>query len=201
MKFRDIPHFRPPNYRANVSWSYLEEMLASYDEIDPKADLNPDFQRGHVWTPKQKTAYIEFILLGGVSGRDIYWNCPGWMGNFDGPFVLVDGKQRLNAVLEFKAGKVPIFGGHFFDEFEDKLSHEVGFVFHVNDLKSRADLLRWYLALNTGGTIHTPEEIAKVQKLLEIEACKTINKIVKLDKRTKNQTRGYLNAIMGEKGK
>jgi len=165
-KFKDIPSFRKPNYRANVSWSYLKSHLERFKE-DHNVDLQPDFQRGHVWTDQQKIDYIEFCLMGGGSGKDIYFNCKGWMGSFDGPMVLVDGQQRINAVLDFLNNKVKAFG-YFYDEYTDKLnSIDQDFIFYVNNLSDYKDVLRWYLALNTGGTIHTKEEIDKVKKMLK----------------------------------
>lgn len=172
MKFKNIPRTKRASYSTHVSWGYIEETLDHYSKRDlAHLDLDPDFQRGHVWTIEQKTAYLEFGLMGGTSGKDIYFNCPGWMGDFRGPFVLVDGKQRIDAVREFLKNRVPIFG-HFFSEFEDKMppfSGEGCFTFHVNNLETRAEVLQWYLALNTGGTIHTKEEIEKVKLLLEAE--------------------------------
>lgn len=39
-------------------------------------ELNPDFQRGHVWTDSQRTAYAEAFIRK-ATGR-ILFNCPGW---------------------------------------------------------------------------------------------------------------------------
>ena len=41
------------------------------------------------------------MLRGGASGMNIYTNCPGWMSGSHGDFVLVDGKQRVDAVCKF----------------------------------------------------------------------------------------------------
>jgi len=73
--------------------------------------LNPDFQRGHVWIENQQIKYIEYILRGGKTARVIY----------------------------------------------------------LNNLKTRKEVLQWYLEFNSYGTIHTEEEINKVKKLLEME--------------------------------
>ena len=45
------------------------------------------------------------------------------------------------------------------------------FSFHMvfGNLKGRAEVLQWYLLFNSGGTDHTPEELARVQGLLDSE--------------------------------
>jgi len=40
---------------------------------------------------------------------------------------------------------------------------------NINDLPTRKDVLQWYLQMNTGGTVHTEEEINRVKMLLEKE--------------------------------
>lgn len=170
MKFTDIPQFiGNPNYRINVEWKYLEETLKNWMERTgglAVLDLDPDFQRGHVWTIDQQIAYVEYILSGGASGREIYFNCNGWQGKYKGPFVIVDGKQRLNAVRQFLANQIPIFNGHLFKDIEGRLPNSAYLYFNVNDLKSRKEVLTWYIQMNTGGTPHTEQEINKVKEML-----------------------------------
>ena len=168
MKFSDIPAFSPPNYQIHADWKHLRDTLTMLGEGLGGVDMDPPFQRGYVWTPEQKTAYVEFCLMGGISGNTVYFNCPGWQRDFRGPMQIVDGKQRLSAVMDFMDGGVPIFGGHYIGDFEDKMDPmKYRFIVCVNDLADPAEVVRWYLALNTGGAIHTPEEIARVRKLLE----------------------------------
>jgi len=159
LRFSNLPRFPRCPYSVFVSWESLERTIKEYQKWS--LDLDPDFQRGYVWTPQQQTDYIEFILLGGSSGKDIYFNCPNWANSGTKDFVIVDGKQRLRAVMDFMADRVPIFGGHLRSEFEDYTDMLVArFEFHINDLTSRADVLRWYLALNTGGAVHTPTRLS-----------------------------------------
>lgn len=132
-------------------------------------DLNPDFQRGHVWTREQQSAYVEYILRGGMSGRELYFNCVGWQGNYKGPFVIVDGKQRLEAVRKFLRNEIPICGGYYYKDIEGKLPTTAQFIICVNSLPTRDKVLKWYLEMNSGGTPHTPEELARVKTLLEKE--------------------------------
>src|SRR3546814_3429683 len=80
--------------------------------------LDPDFQRGHVWTPPNQTRYLEHLLRGGTSSRTLIWNCPGYdqsistSADADAPkeMVIVYGKQRLTAILGFLHGNVAVFG-------------------------------------------------------------------------------------------
>ncbi len=171
MKFSEIPKFtRKARYSVDHSWQWLDRKLTEFcSEAESPLDLNPDFQRGHVWTVDQQVAYVEFILRGGNSGRDVYFNHPGWMTNFKGEFVIVDGLQRLTAARKFMNNEIPAFGC-LYKDFEGAFPwSSVGFTFHINDLKTRAEVLQWYLDFNSGGTPHTKEEISRVKNLLEVE--------------------------------
>lgn len=132
-------------------------------------DLEPDFQRAHVWTPEQQVSYVEYILHGGESGKELYFNCAGWMRDWRGPYVIVDGKQRLEAVRRFMRNEIPAFGRRL-EEYRDKPDMITArFSWNVAALETRREVLQWYIAFNRGGTVHTAEEIAKVQRLLDIE--------------------------------
>ena len=171
-KFKDIKQVTVnAHYSTNVTWDYLEDSLSHWIEKAKlaKLNMNPDFQRGHVWTRDQQIAYVEFKLRGGSGSNVILFNCVGWMNSFKGPFVLVDGKQRLEAVRAFLRDEIPAFG-HFYSEYEDKfMLRGVDFIFKVNDLKTRAEVLNWYIELNGGGTPHTINEIEYVRTLLELD--------------------------------
>lgn len=169
MKFADIiPYTRCAGYKVNVDLRYLPDHYLHYVQ-DYGLDVNPDFQRGNVWTVTQKARFVEHALRGGQSGRDIYLNCPEWNDLVETrSCVLVDGKQRLDAVLGFLDNEFPVFSGAYFRDFTDRLSL-TGFTFnwHVNDLQTREEVLQWYLDLNSGGTVHTDDELTRVRGLLE----------------------------------
>jgi len=172
-KFADIKKF---NYGesnpVDVSLGYLTTWL-SVETVD----IDPDFQREHVWTDEQRSRYMEFLIRGGKSSRVLYWNHPCYMGSnktFALPktLVLVDGKQRLTACLKFLNNEIPVFG-HLLKDYEDPrmvLSPGgVGLQMHINNLKTRAEMLEWYIDLNAGGTIHETSEIERVRQLLAAE--------------------------------
>lgn len=175
-KFSDIkPFTRDANYRVDVPWNHIEQWLKNQDDGEiTKLETDPDFQRAHVWDEEKQVNYVEYRLRNGMSAREIYWNCP----NYQNPsrnkdtviMVLVDGKQRLEAVRKFMRGELKVFG-HYFHEFEDKPDYlSASFRMCVNDLETRAEVLQWYLDLNDGGVAHTKDELDKVRELLKAEA-------------------------------
>jgi uncharacterized protein with ParB-like and HNH nuclease domain len=170
MKFSDILRYtKRPGYHVNVDLDYIEDWIEdNISELD--LQMNPDFQRGHVWTKEQQIAYIEYLLRGGQSGRDFYFNRVGGMHDLRDPkshFVCVDGLQRITAIFAFIHNEIPVFG-YYLKEFEDRLRMaNVMFSMNVNDLSNKKDVLIWYLEMNSGGTPHKPEELEKVKKMLE----------------------------------
>lgn len=172
-RFQDIPTFtKSSGYMVHVGLEYLPAHYTRY-VAEYGLDVAPDFQRGYVWKPEQKIRFMEYMLRGGTSGLDIYINCPTWGQGRMGPefpeawCVLVDGKQRLDAALGFLNNEFPVFGGNYFRDFTDSPRMvQSNFRWHVNDLKTRAECLQWYLDLNCGGTVHTESELDHVRVLL-----------------------------------
>lgn len=171
-----------PDAAYTVDWqlSMLEQTLtdieASMVDTGGVFELNPDFQRGHVWTDAQRTAYVEALIRKTITGR-ILFNCPGWTRSHgiagdikENTFQCIDGLQRLTAVRKFMAGEITVFGGMLasdlkgspFDPYRLNYRLQVG----IYEFTSRADLLQFYLDLNNGGTVHAPQEIERVRGLL-----------------------------------
>ena len=40
-------------------------------------------------------------------------------------------------------------------------------IIHVNNLKTKKEVLQWYIDMNAGGTPHTTKEIERVKKLID----------------------------------
>lgn len=167
MKYSDIPQFPTSHYRIDVPLSSVKAQLDRYVE-GYGLDLDPDFQRGHVWTPEQQTSYMEYMLRGGEGGREILFNHPGWMGSYKGDFVIIDGKQRLTAALGFLNDTVPVYGRRC-SEIEGRIPWSASFSFRVFKMQTREEILQYYLDLNAGGTPHAAEEIERVRALLHAE--------------------------------
>lgn len=157
-------------YEIHVDWEGLQSYIDRYSN-NFNLDFSPDFQRGYVWDVFQKMSYVEYILKGGMFSKTIYFNHPNWMGSYEGQMVVVDGKQRLKAVMDFLDNKIPAFG-YYYTEFTDRLKSHHNFKFCIASLSSKEDILEWYLNINTMGTPHTTEEIKKVENLLHQERMK-----------------------------
>lgn len=157
------------HYEICVSLDSVIQTLNKY-ENDFALDLNPDFQRDYVWTESQQIAYVEFLLKGGLTSRTIYFNMKGWMTDFSGQMVILDGKQRLNSIVKFLKNELKVFG-YYLDDFEDKdrILRHYELRFNINDMSNRKDILQWYIDYNTGGTVHSEEEINRVKLLLKNE--------------------------------
>lgn len=138
----------------------------------------PDYQRGRVWTEGQQVAFVEGMLRGTVS-RDLQRlqiNIPHWEedepgGDLPRRIELVDGLQRLTAIERALAGELQLFG-HAPDVFAgtryDLRRVNTWMVkIQVHTFAWREDLLRYYLAINAGGTPHSATEIERVRGLLE----------------------------------
>lgn len=174
MKWHEIPTLiTQGSYEVNVSIDYFEKFFSSLEKEDG-LQLNPDFQRGHVWGQSQQEKYVEYLFMGGKSGMVVYLNSPSWQRakttKYD-DFVCVDGLQRITAIKIFLNNKIKAFG-QFRDEFGDKIRRSVAvdnFKVNVNSLQTKEDVLNWYIQLNSGGTDHTKEEINRVKLLLDKE--------------------------------
>lgn len=166
----DIPQFPRSAYELDIEWRAVERTIQHWEETYG-LNLEPDFQRAHVWTPMQQTAYIEYQLQGGEVGRNLVFNHTDWeqLRPERSTFEIIDGKQRLAAVRAFLRGEVPAFKRRF-PEWSGHLRLVNGvFKFRVVSLPTRAEVLRMYLNINAGGTPHAPEEIARVRELLAAE--------------------------------
>lgn len=162
-------------WATDATLNRVESMLDTFRE-DYGLDLEPDFQRGHVWNDAQRQRFIEGIFRGTVpqSLQTITLNGAEWEiptpCELPRAIQIVDGLQRLTAVRKFMAGEIKPF-----DLTIEQLS-EAGFSparvgyrlrFQVFAFRTRRELLQYYLDINAGGVVHSQSEIERVKALLE----------------------------------
>lgn len=134
-------------------------------------DMNPPYQRPLVWSTEHKIAFIEYL----VSGHPIGHFAVATIETDDTYMIeLVDGKQRMNAILSFINNE---FGIHINDEliyYQDmNISEQRKFrnmplpvceLHNANDLKVR---VRFFHAVNFGGVPQSEEHRIMVEQMLE----------------------------------
>jgi uncharacterized protein with ParB-like and HNH nuclease domain len=176
MNINDIPKLINLGSGVSLSLDGIEPNLERWEK-SYGLDMNPDFQRGHVWDMETKSKFIEYMLKGGMT-QPIRFNSPSFGGarhlpSSDLPetMVIVDGKQRLTAIREFMENKIAVFGGNFLKDFDNPrvLLLRTDIYYSVNKLQTRKELLQWYLEMNEGQIAHTKEELERVRGLLKAE--------------------------------
>lgn len=168
----------PTTYTVDVEFDAIEYTLQRYDERYG-FHINPDFQRGHVWTKEQQISYVENFIRGvvGETGRVITLSCNQFRNirakdsDIDGMYV-VDGLQRLTAIRRFMNNEFKVFhhidGGvykEFFLGTGFRIGGLKGLCFNVFSFQYKKEILDYYIAMNDGGTVHTQEEIERVKKM------------------------------------
>ena len=100
---REIIEYPYCGYVIDISLEYFEESIQYYAN-ERGLQMEPDFQRTHVWNNVQRSKFIEHVLRGGGKEKPIITN------QNDEEFVLVDGLQRITAIRIFLANKFRAFG-------------------------------------------------------------------------------------------
>ncbi len=116
----------------------------------------PPFQRPPVWTVAQKVRFIESIWMGLPIGSYVV-NVGGYGSRFDD--WLLDGQQRVTAILNYMADAFPVYGYVYSALPEvDHRGFEFGRVFTRLETKieDEAELREVYDRLAYGGTPHAP---------------------------------------------
>lgn len=171
-----INPLRTACWSADYRWDRIEDSLQKLGKDWGGFEINPDYQRGHVWTPAQQTHFVENCLRGvvGISGMLIQFNCPHWSEDPDytdlpNGLQCVDGLQRFTAISEFVKGNVKPFGLTADELVGTPFSaRKLYMKVEVHNFATRAELLQHYLSINAGGSPHSAEEIDRVRALLAI---------------------------------
>ena len=158
--------FKPLDQWSTATWglSYLHGLVQ-----DGEFSLDPDYQRGRVWTSEQQKDYLGFLLEGGRAPEIVVRELPN-------RYEVVDGKQRCSAILSWWANEVPARlseeHGHREIWASDLSAAELAVV-KGDHMRVRAIIVRLdrketlalYIRLNRGGTPHTEQEIERVRAL------------------------------------
>lgn len=161
------------SFTYGVNWGFkaLKFNLDSYIE-DYNLNLNPTYQRGHVWSQEQQIAFIEALHRGLIKETIIKFNIPLFnikesenTGN-ESEATCIDGLQRLTALMEFQKGNFKIFDNRlsYQDFLENNYSYGAPIFIEVYEINDRKELLKFYLDLNFGGKPHSQSEFNRISE-------------------------------------
>lgn len=163
---------RSGNYEITCDLRLIKDQIERYIS-NYSLNLDPDFQRNHVWTEKMQIKFIEYLVKGGKS-QALRFNHTNWMSfrndTTNDEMVIVDGKQRLTAILKFVNNELSIF--HDLTENKQGIlySNIDGYIdctilINVNNLKTKKEVVKWYIELNENNVAHTEDEINKAKDI------------------------------------
>jgi len=132
--------------------------------------MDPDYQRDHVWEPRHKEALIKSIFENIDIGKFVFINRTYESGKATGNFYeVLDGKQRISAILEFYESRFPYCGLYYKDLCRQDRYHFTNYTVNYCyiDEKCLTDELKYkyFLMLNVGGVPQDEKHIEYVRKL------------------------------------
>lgn len=177
-----------PTQHVNIDIRHLKDWISSftgtpdnYSDTDVLLELNPEFQRGHVWNLDKQIAFVENLLRGIDINKIIRFNDLTMHPHDNADEVLqnkiicIDGLQRLTAIIDFIDGKYKIFNNQL--SYEDILNNPdkplmrrifngALLQFDFLQITSYKEVLEYYIDLNTGGIAHTQADIQIAKDIL-----------------------------------
>jgi hypothetical protein len=131
----------------------------------------PDYQRPLVWSDRQQAEFVGALLEGGPTPAIFIREVDGQHGFED---ELVDGQQRINALVRWEDGDIPAIlpsqNRCVWKKDLDWPGWRLNVCFPTGRFQgTRAEALSIYLAINTKGVPHTQEELDRVRDLLAEE--------------------------------
>lgn len=141
-----------------------------YDYMRNDIDMEPEYQRDYVWSQKDKESLISSIFNNIEIGRFVFKKNPFDPTKTIKRLEIVDGKQRLNAIVEFFTGQFK-WNGKYYHE----LSHRDRYKFMdtkvmICDLDrdmTRKDIMEVFVRINTTGKVMDSAHIEKIQKMID----------------------------------
>lgn len=106
---------------------YSSNVGIDYTDLGDALILEPSFQREYVWNQPKKQQLVDSILLG-IPIPTFYFSI-----DKNGNLLVVDGKQRINSILEFLEGKLSLPSSYRFLCLDKDSKHDV----HFKELESR----------------------------------------------------------------
>lgn len=167
----DLDLFERNSLGLRFSKTKLRELVNRYYEDG--IDVEPEYQREHVWELEDKQKLINSIFTGMDIGKFVISFNSSVLSSEDGfMYEIIDGKQRLTAIIEYYEDKFECNGVKFSDL---SIMDKKGFMSTTIDIAETEDLSEkkkreYFLAINDMGKPVDKSHIEKVRKeYLEME--------------------------------
>lgn len=157
------PLFKEDNLRLNFTSSCIDNII--WRKYSYGIDLDPEYQRGYVWSPEDEEALIDSIFNNCDIGKFVLINkdCD------DNPcYEVLDGKQRINTILRFFEDRFT-YKGYLYSELS--LSDRRKFKrFTISTAEivnpSKEMIYQYFLKVNVTGKVMDKDHLKKVESLL-----------------------------------
>lgn len=152
----------------NYSQRDMYGLLHSFYSDHAGIDCNPDYQRDLVWTQEQKISLIDSIFRNIDIGKFTFIKIP-FEENRNYYLEVLDGKQRINTLIEFYECRFKYNGSTYNDLHQKDKNHFLGYnvSWAETDPLTSEQKYRYFLKLNVGGTPIDKKHIDKVLKMWE----------------------------------
>lgn len=168
LELQDTSFTSNEDIKLYYSNSTVESLL--FKHLSFGVDFNPSYQRELVWADKDRESLLDSIFMGADIGRFVFRekDADEIQTHNDPCYEIVDGKQRMMALLDFYADRYPYRGVLYSDlSAKDQLTFRNASV-SIADAKNltRRDTLRLFIMLNRGGRPVSDEVIRKAEEML-----------------------------------
>jgi hypothetical protein len=128
------------------------------------------YQRGLVWTLEQKQDLINSIMRNIDIGKFTFIRLD-FAEKRNYYYEILDGKQRLNALCEFRQGRFKFKDRYFWELSYKDQHHFESYPASVGEASGMTleQKLRYFLKLNVCGVPQDPEHMRKIHELWEAE--------------------------------
>lgn len=177
-----VPEMTDDEYEATERVTQDKDIFFQYAQRDVYAllnmsfdqfgfDFDADYQRGYVWTLEQKVDLIHSIFRNIDIGKFVIIKRP-WGDNPNVPatpllYEVLDGKQRITALLDFYLNRIQYKGKYFTELHPRDRGHFRHYRISYAETKplTQEQKYRYFLKLNTTGMPVDPKHIEKVEEM------------------------------------
>lgn len=131
-------------------------------------DMNPEYQRGNVWSLEDKVALIDSIFNDIEIGRIVLMK-RDYSDERKEAYEIIDGKQRLTALTEFYEDRFQ-YKGLFFSQMhpfdQNHFENKQMAVIEAPEM-SREQVIEYFIRVNISGRPVNPEHLEKVKAMIK----------------------------------